>query len=362
MPAICPPAAFALLVPAVAAASAPPVPPVPQRLPPRGWQSVGRHAFAHLAKREGPLNASDADFLARFSMVTFEKPQDQAGLGWAEDKMDAAAWAVKAVNPKVWALRYINGLLDFTGAGTNFSLAARAKAAGLLWPPFHANWSTFDVASPEMRQLLVDECVNATDLRKGPFDGCFIDRANFGKQMEADYRINSRTPAGFTPQMVSALAAAQPLLLSEMQAAVGPKRLILAKEHGGLAGYGDGSFVNALMMSDGLCSRYAKINAAEHRWLDSAACLAQMEAALAAVSRGQLLQARAMGPLSGPSGDGNFSFTLGAFPAVAGDASFFSYADNSGHNSYELGYTPWRPEYDWALGPPLGLAQRRGSY
>ena len=125
--------------------------PVPSQLPPHSWASVGRMAFAHLAKREGPLNSSDAQFLARFQMVCFEKPTDQAHTGWAEDKMNAAARAVKRARPEVWTLRYINGLLDFTGADTNFSLHYKAAARGLLWPPFHANWSTFDVTDPRMR-------------------------------------------------------------------------------------------------------------------------------------------------------------------------------------------------------------------
>ena len=239
--------------------------PVPARLPPRSWDSVGAMAFAHLAKKEGPLNVTDAQFLARFQMVTFEKPQDAAHVGWAEDKMDAAARAVKRVRPAVWALRYLNGLLDFHGADTNFSLHARAAAAGLLWPAFHANWSTFDVTDPRMRSLLVGECLNATDAQGGPFDGCFIDRANFGLQMLANYKINGRTPAGFTAQMVSDLPPAQAMLLQEMQAAVGPGRLVLAKEHMDLAGSGDGRYVNSLMANDGLCSRYAKINEASVR-------------------------------------------------------------------------------------------------
>eukprot|EP01052_Picozoa_sp_SAG31_P012448 SAG31_NODE_729_length_12511_cov_7.059293_1_plen_216_part_00 len=130
--------------------------PVPAQLPPRSWGSVGGMAFAHLAKREGALNLTDAEFLARFQMVCFEKPTDEVRDGWAEDKMNAAARTVKRVRPEVWALRYINGLLDFTGRDTNFSLHRKAAALGLLWPPFHANLSTFDVTDQRMRALLVD--------------------------------------------------------------------------------------------------------------------------------------------------------------------------------------------------------------
>ena len=114
------------------------------------------------------------------------------------------------------------------------------------------------------------------------------------------------------------------------------------------------------MMNDGLCSRYAKIDV--DTWFDPVDCLAQMEAGLGAVSRNQLLQARAMGDLTGPTGDGNFTFTLAAFLAVAGDSSFFSYASNSAHNSYEMGYTPWREEYGWPLGKPLGPRKQLGGY
>jgi hypothetical protein len=217
-----------------------------------------------------------------------------------------------------------------------------------------------DACSPE-QALLVGECLNATIADGGPFDGCFVDRANFGRQMLADYRVNRRTPPGFTPQMVEALPAAQALLLQEMQAAVGPAHVVLAKEHMGLAGSGDGRYVNALMLNDGLCSQYAKLTAASGRWYDPDTCLAQLDAGLAAVARGQLLQARAMGDLHGDAGNGNFTFTLAAFLAIAGDASFYSYADSSAHDCYELGFTPWRPEYDRPLGQPLALAERRGD-
>jgi hypothetical protein len=73
----------------------------------------------------------------------------------------------------------------------------QAASQGLLWPPFHANWSTFDVSAIAMRRLLVQECVNATDLGGGVFDGCFIDRANFGKQMLANLESSGHVSERF---------------------------------------------------------------------------------------------------------------------------------------------------------------------
>ena len=77
-----------------------------------------------------PFSISDATFLARFQMLTIEKPQDNADVGWAEDKADAAARAVKAVNPRIKALRYINAMLDFNRSDANFSLHVPAAAGG----------------------------------------------------------------------------------------------------------------------------------------------------------------------------------------------------------------------------------------
>ena len=41
---------------------------------------------------------------------------------------------------------------------------------------------------------------------------------------------------------------------------------------------------------------------------------------------------------------------------MAGNHTYFSYASNGGH-SYDLGETPWLPEYDYPLGEPLGEAK-----
>jgi len=254
--------------------------------------------------------------------------------------------------------RYMNALLDFTGSDTNFSLHYRAASTpGLLLPPFHANWSTFNLAEPAMRMLLVSECVNATSAGGGPFDGCFIDRANYGREMLAVYRQTGHTPPLLTPTDVEGLSAGGDALLAEVQAAVGPA-LVVAKMHGDLAGWGPAS-TNAYMFNDGLCSRYDKVNRAAGGWLDGPGCLDQMQAVLAATARGATVQCRAMGPTTGPDGQGNLTFTLAAFLAVAGNMSYFSYASN-GHDSYELGFTMWPSEFDRPLGPPTGPAVRSG--
>jgi hypothetical protein len=54
-----------------AAAPAPPPPPAaPARMTPAGWDSLAPRVFAHLAKKTAPLNRSDAEFLAKFHMVS----------------------------------------------------------------------------------------------------------------------------------------------------------------------------------------------------------------------------------------------------------------------------------------------------
>jgi hypothetical protein len=218
-----------------------------------------------------------------------------------------------------------------------------------------------------MRRLEVDECLNATDLRGGPFDGCFIDRANFGLQMLANYKKSAKVPKGFTPAEVEGLASGGQRLLGQLQAAVGSTRYILAKEHMGEAGCGDGAYVNSIMANDGLCSVYSSLQPSLYNrsglWYDPAACMVQLECLLRTVKRGQLTQSRAMGPLVGvPSAQarGNETFTLAAFLSIAGEHSYFSYASNSAHDSYDMYTTPWLAQYDRKLGAPLGLATRGG--
>jgi hypothetical protein len=67
------PAATGSAAAAAAAAAAPapsPPPAAPARMTPAGWDSLAPRVFAHLAKKTAPLNRSDAEFLAKFHMVS----------------------------------------------------------------------------------------------------------------------------------------------------------------------------------------------------------------------------------------------------------------------------------------------------
>eukprot|EP00051_Salpingoeca_urceolata_P029431 m.489896 g.489896 ORF g.489896 m.489896 type:complete len:413 (-) comp27246_c0_seq1:88-1326(-) len=345
--------------------------PRPQRLPSFSWDTLGGMTFAHLYSLT-PLTTSQAAFLTRFKMVTFEKRTGNREVGWAEDKMAAAAAAVKAINSSVVTLRYINTLLDFTGHETNFSLHDKAAAAGCLWPSFHGGLLTFDLNATAMINLLVQECNSAVTRKVTPanvpaFDGCFLDRANFGLEMLRDYQATGKTPRGFTPAMVQGLAKGGPTLLQALQEHIGDSGgLLVAKEHGSRAGYDDGKYVNGLMFNDGLCSDYAKAKAP----YDPNKCLAQLEAVLLAAQRGQLVQARTMAPLAEAVEDfvsapmpatetEQQTFLVACFLAVASNTTYFAFADN-GDGSYAFAHTPWLAAYDKPLGEPLGPATRTG--
>ena len=125
-----------------------------------------------------------------------------------------------------------------------------------------------------------------------------------------------------------------------------------------------------MQANDGLCSAYSSLQPrlynATGLWYDPLACMAQLQCLLLAVERGQLTQSRAMGPLKGkgvPEVEiaGNVTFTLAAFLSVAGEHSYFSYASNSVHDSYDMYSTPWLEEYERRLGAPLGPAKRSGT-
>ena len=107
----------------------------------------------------------------------------------------------------------------------------------------------------------------------------------------------------------------------------------------------------------------------------------ELQAALAAAKRNQLVLLHGCGPLQpkqahsplcyGPDNDclSEFNFTLAAFLIVAGERTMFSYAANaadgsaSGPGAWEfVSYgLHWWPEYDRPLGAPKGSAVRNAA-
>eukprot|EP00040_Diaphanoeca_grandis_P024380 m.133890 g.133890 ORF g.133890 m.133890 type:complete len:393 (+) comp29705_c0_seq3:210-1388(+) len=329
-------------------------PPIIKNPPQWSWNTLGSMAFAHTGEPKA-YNTSELQLLAKYSMVQFDKKQDEATLPGEgqEDRFIAAARSVKAVNKDVQVLMYLNGLINFPAFQRLYNatvsdptlLLHNTNGELITLGPSHNQ--VFDVRLAKMRQVFVDAALYG--MSSGAFNGVFIDRANWAEKCVAG-------PGHFDNHTCEALVPAQRQLLVELTAALGEGNITLAKETGG-APADDWQVVNAAMTSDTFCSAYCHMcndsvspvsvwsKADAQDCADSIATIANMSA------RGQLTQSHAMGPFRGPLSAPQREFTIAAFLIGAGDLSFFTYADWSNF-CWELAGTEWWPEYDYPLGTP----------
>eukprot|EP00118_Oscarella_pearsei_P000357 m.4768 g.4768 ORF g.4768 m.4768 type:complete len:384 (+) comp11255_c0_seq1:34-1185(+) len=322
--------------------------PVPTRFPHFSWDTVP--VFCHMCKPEGLFNQTELDFLTRFPIVTIEKGQGVNETGYAEDKMTAAAMQIKKANKSVWTLFYMNAVLDWQFYYLHEIMLKNPDYwlkddeghtirthGDRSFPQSDNGMLIFDQSKQEVRDVFTSECVNAT--KNGTFDGCFIDRANWALRMAA--AEGGKVLANVSMQRIKALADGQTKLLTEMQKAVTDSQIIIAKDVGGVAGFTDWPYVDAIFLSDCYCC--------------TSECAKDIEAAINATKRGQLLQCHVNGNLDDHD---TFIFHLSTFLVVAGDHSYFAYSQGWYLSSYGL---KWWPEYSKPLGPPVGPAKQTGS-
>ena len=157
----------------------------------------------HSSASGGPFSAPQIKELARYSMVTIEKFQDltavvpastlaqpyaeglfecQNGsdLGrcgcCAEDEIVATARAIKAINPRVLTIAYMNSQISYP-----WYRAARPVAANASWwltdaphdGPASSTWKMYDLSVAEAAQSWADAATNLT--ATGVIDGIFAD-------------------------------------------------------------------------------------------------------------------------------------------------------------------------------------------
>ena len=114
----------------------------------------------------------------------------------------------------------------------------------------------FNHSKAEVRQAFVAACVNATT--NNGFDGCFIDSAGYARGPPYP-NTNAKTQLNFAKKCKTSLSAIESIgsgtisLLAELQAAVGPSKLIIAKDS---FGGGSEKYVNSIFPMDTFCSCY----------------------------------------------------------------------------------------------------------
>lgn len=351
--------------------------PVPSTLPPHSWATVGGQVFIHGCNKDGLFNASALEVAGKFGLMTVEKGQGLSLPGFADSKMAAVAaqWKAhrRAANlPEGWALFYLNAKLDWTffelnaQMQANPSWAVQRNGATAGSPCFARGDSSFPQPAegllcfnhsiPAVREAFVQACVNAT--RHG-FDGCFIDSAGYaqGPPYPGTTNTSIATQAkgcNTSVEAYTAVGTGERALLSELQAAVGPNRLIVAKdaEFGGSEG-----LVNTVFPLDTFCSCYSCVWGTDSHGGTPypQVCQAQIELAIRLGKRGQavLLHGEVNRELAGKPAAlaQDFEFALAAYLIAASNSSFFGYSDG-----WYFGGTTWHAEYDKALGPPLSDA------
>jgi hypothetical protein len=328
--------------------------PVPAAPPAWSWDTLGAMAFAHVCQPTA-FDASQLAELRRYPFVQFDKQMNTQSMPHAsqEERFIAAARQVKAVNPDVKVLLYLNGLINFPAFrlfnATPPALLLRSNASSSgelihLLPP-GKDGGVFDVRQPAMRKLFVADCAFA--MASGAVDGVFIDRANWSEKCKAGQK-------GFDAPTCASLPAAQRLLLEEITAALGPGAMVLAKDTGG-APMNDWEVANTVMTSDTFCSSYCHgcgSNAsAAPPWTSALRddCIQSIETIANTSARGQISQSHAMGPMED---ERQREWGIACFLIGAGNHSYFSYAD-WGHNSWTTAGTRYWPEYERRLGAPL---------
>ena len=160
---------------------------------PRGprfsWDTLP--VFYHGSNASGPASAAGVEVMARFPMVTVEKFQgpcahsaDPTPACHQEELIVAELKKVKAANPNISTVFYMNSVLDFP----QYQLHTRMLAEPALMkrdpdgnvtrihcPSPAGTCDVFDFAQKRAIALFTSVCINAT--RSGFVDGCFLDRA-----------------------------------------------------------------------------------------------------------------------------------------------------------------------------------------
>jgi len=205
------------------------------------------------------------------------------------------------------------------------------------------------------RTAFVSACLNATTL--GGFDGCFIDSAgvaNDAGQAAYAQRCNTSTA------LMAELGKGTTMLLDDLQTAVGPTKLIIAKDD--FSGGSEAS-VNSIMPMDTFCSCY---NCDPNTWSTkvfregmtyAGICQTQIQESIKRGKRGQVSvlhgEVNAWLGVNRTALENDFTFTLASFLIAASDSSFFGYSKGWYYNG-----TTWHAAYDNPLGAPTNEAMQ----
>eukprot|EP01048_Picozoa_sp_COSAG05_P012907 COSAG05_NODE_1329_length_5159_cov_5.257510_2_plen_518_part_00 len=199
MPAKSPLSALAALLAAAAASPHWPAPQADNLAPKFSWDTMGGMVFMQLCNPNATLEApgypaSVMRTLAKYPLVTLEKCVGTFTSGYEEDKVVASCAALKALNPEISCVFYLNTELDFTGFRLYDDFerhpeywlltpngSAPVRQHGPAWgctggvcPASGLKLADFSV--PDAAAFWLIACANVTAHKS--VDGCNLDRAS----------------------------------------------------------------------------------------------------------------------------------------------------------------------------------------
>jgi len=331
-----------LVLPASAAALA----------PRHSWDYVANMTFFHSCNESGLFNEEALDTIARFPMVTIEKGQGfhDGTKRYAEEKIIEQIRAVKARDPMISTVFYMNAVLDWYFYAMHQEFLQKPEwwlRESQSGKPFYAygdkhfnptNTSirpqmlVFDHSKLDVQSWWEGVCVNAT--RTGVVDGCFSD---------------SSTPGGShgTPKVLNA---------TDQEAFEAGKVKTMTSVTAALGGTAGQPFAGSTGVLIGKKSDQKGINAFQIEMFE--ASNASIVELMSGVEQGYLVQAHVdyLHNPSTPQVD-----TLAAFLIGAGDHSYYGTGgwissgleDVQGRWSQDL--------FERPLGKPLGKATATGN-
>ena len=327
----------------------------PRRMPKFSWDTLA--VGWHSSNASGLWGEDDVKTLSRYSIVTLEKMQgvdfvvpastlahkalyfcqdieNEADLSacmmpgkQVEDQHILAAKAIKAHNPDVVVLSYLNSVIQYPWYGAARTLAAHPEwwlrnSSGAVMHnlasgrPANESWLTYDHSVPGANDAWMDACLNLTS--SGDVDACYVDGC-------------TKVPSGLEPAKEKAYGPAKMSMLVQLQAKVaGP---LICGSNGavwpGLAG--------SQIQNWGKSGKYST---------------REIPMLQRAVSAGVLFEAHG-GQVCKHKGDPHapeVQTELAAFLVAAGEQSYYMCSGWSGTKPV------WYPVYDMPIGPPLANA------
>ena len=327
------------------AASAPRWPQGPSA-PRFSWDTVP--VFFHSQNGSGPFNDATIAFAGRFPLATVGGAHDHASNASNEAKILVEARRIKAASNDTKVIFYQNSVINFPQTRlhartvANPALLLHDAAGAIVHCLSHAprhNLTVFDLSRADVRAAWVDNARSVLRSGAGAVDGVFADRV--GATLEHTFGVPGCN-LSFPPGLAAAWNAGHLLLVQALQQAV-------SEETGG-SGVAIANHVDA----DGVRGKMFE-NFKREQGVGYVPAGSQLAALVSAAAVHTVAEVHVDFCEYGSS---VYNQTLAAFLLGAGNYSY--YACTRGW-SVQQGGGEWYPDYDRALGAPLGPATSVGG-